>query len=127
MSEPETKPFVWTEEAKRLWRAVDRARCRKNVFLGLAFGPYLLSGGVMALAGTGRTEDARAMLAVGGGILLIFLFIAPYWLFITLYEWWRARGAFRGNRAWFRKRYGIDPCLLFPPDRIPPPPAAGQP
>lgn len=112
-----TEPtFRWTDQARRQWRKMEKARKRKNLHLVLAWGPYLISGGMLALGGAGRDGDARALMAVGGLIFLLFVVISPYWLFITLYEWKKYRDEFKGTRKSFRDLYQFDPCDAIPPD-----------
>lgn len=113
MSETE---FQWNYHSRHLWRTMDKARIRKNVHLALAWGPYVISAGMLALGGAGRDADSRALMAVGGLLFLLFVFIAPYWLFITLYEWKRARDTYRGSRKSFRDFYRVDPVDISPPD-----------
>jgi hypothetical protein len=95
---------------------MEKARNLKNFYLALAVGPYLITACMMALGGEGHTQDSRALIAVGGGIFLLFVLISPYWLFITLWEWKKARNEFRGTRKFFKDLYKFDPCQVVPPD-----------
>jgi len=115
----DVRPIPWESGARAQWQKVERSRNRKNLYLLAAAGPYLLSGAMLGLAAASHGRDVGVWIALGGGLFLIFFLVSPYWLYITLREWWRWRRTFREERKAFRRWYGVDPCLLVPPDEKP--------
>jgi len=110
------KPIDWTPEARKYWKSVDRAQTKKNLSLLLIFAPYVIPALMMAAGGSGQTSDGRVMMAMGGGLLLIVIVVSPFLLPMAIHQWWHWRSAFRNHRRGFWQRYGVDPCLVFPPD-----------